>query len=172
MSQAENKVNWCLAKAEKELEERQKHRGLVKQPSNNELASQHIAKAEHNFKALQFFKRNGFEDWSVSAGFYCVYHCFLALLAKHGYESRNQECTIAAIEYLIEQKKIPLDLRFVRALKQYEKVDARHETTAIELREVFQYGTGIEVESAELQWLTQLCKEAMDAVKEILPPKF
>lgn len=169
MSHAENKVRWCLAKANKELQQQQKHRGLVEQPPDSKLADQHLAKAEHNLKALLYFGEGGFEDWSISAGFYCLYHCLLALLSKYGYESRNQECTLAAVEHLIEQKKLALDPKFIKALKQYERIDERHERTAIELREIFQYGVGMKVESTELQWLTQLCKEAIDAVKDILP---
>jgi len=93
----------------------------------------------------------------------------LALLAKHGYESRNQECTLAAIETLIEQEKITLDNKFIKALKEYEKEDEKHETTIIELRELFQYGLNMKVESTKLQRLTELCKELIEIVKEILP---
>lgn len=168
MSHAGNKLKWCLDKAKKELEQGQKHRGLVERPANTELAYQHLAKAEHNLKALLYLKEGGFEDWSISAGFYCIYHCLLSLLAKHGYESRNQECTLAVAEYLIETKKLNLDPKFVKALKQYGRFD-RHETTVIELREKFQYGVGINVPSAELQELTTLCREAINAVKETLP---
>lgn len=89
MSHAANKVKWCMNKAKKELAEKQKHRGLVEMLPQRELAFQHLAKAEHNFKALFYLERGGFTDWSISAGFYCIYHCLLALLAKYDYESRN-----------------------------------------------------------------------------------
>ena len=162
-------MRWCLAKATKELEQGKQHRGLVERASNDRLAYQHLAKAEHNLKAVLYFKEGGFEDWSISAGFYCLYHCMLALLAKHGYESRNQECTLATIEYLVEQKRFVLDPEFINVLKQHERVETRHEKTVIALRELFQYGVDIDVPSTELQWLTTLCKNAIDAVKEIIP---
>ena len=38
MSQAENKVKWCLSKAKKELEEGKKHRGLVEKEIDIEEA--------------------------------------------------------------------------------------------------------------------------------------
>jgi len=106
MPHINNKVKWCLKKAEKELEEGDKHRGLLKITPDVALASLHIIKAEHNLKAMTEFKKIGFSDWSASAGFYCIYHCFLAILAKIGYESRNQECTFALIYTLIEEGKI------------------------------------------------------------------
>ena len=169
MSQAANKLRWCLNKAKKELEQGQKHRGLIECLPSGETAYKHLAKAEHNLKALIYFEKGGFEDWSISAGFYCLYHCLLALLAKHGFESRNQECTLAAIEYFIEQKKITLNHKFINALKEYKKSDERHEETVIELREFFQYGVDMKVESTKLQKLTSLCKELINTVKEILP---
>ncbi|MBS3147908.1 HEPN domain-containing protein [Candidatus Woesearchaeota archaeon] len=167
MSHAANKVKWCLDKAKKEITEKRKHRGLVKAAPARDLAYQHLAKAEHNFKAVLYFERGGFTDWSVSAGFYCLYHCLMAVLAKHGYESRNQECTLAAIDYLIEQKTFMLDKKFIDALKQYDESE-RHETNVIELREILQYGVSVKAESKELVKIKELCKEAIDAVKDII----
>jgi len=109
MSHAKNKVEWCLRKAEKELKEGKKHRGLVKIEPDLEEARKHLAKAEHNFSAINCFDKEGFSDWSISAVFYCIYHCFLAIISKFGYESRNQECTFALIESFIEDKKINLN---------------------------------------------------------------
>lgn len=167
MPQTENKLKWCLNKAKKELAETNKHRGLLQLTPNTELAYQHVTKAEHNLKAINYFAKGGFSDWSISAGFYSLYHCFLALLSKHGYESRNQECTIAAIEHLIEQKKITLDQKFIDALKQYD--ETKHaETTVIELREQLQYGISLASETTQLDRIKQLCKEAIDATKDLL----
>ncbi len=101
MSHAFNQMEWCLNKAKKEIEEckkagkRPKHRGLLKVKPNIEEAKKHLAKAEHNMEGITVFKEDGFSDWSMSAGFYCIYHCFLAIAAKFGYESGNQTCTIA-----------------------------------------------------------------------------
>ena len=169
MSHASNKLRWCLNKAQKEIEQGKKHRGLIGCLPSKETAYGHLAKAEHNLKAVFYFEQGGFEDWSVSAGFYCLYHCMLALLIKHGYESRNQECTLAAIECLIEEGKITLDQKFIEALKEYGKADEKHETTVIELRELFQYGLNMKVESTKLQRLTELCKEFIETIKETLP---
>jgi uncharacterized protein (UPF0332 family) len=85
------------------LEEQDWHRGLVEVEPNVEEARKHIAKAEYDKKAALFFDKNGYSDWSASAFFYSLYHCFLAVLVKHGYESRNQDCTLAVIEFLKEE---------------------------------------------------------------------
>ena len=67
MSQAKNKVRWCLNKAKKEIEEGIKHRGLVEIEPDLDEAKNHIKKAEHNFKAVVLLEESGFSDWSVNA---------------------------------------------------------------------------------------------------------
>jgi len=168
MSEASNKVKWCLNKAKRELEESKLHRGLVKIEENKELANKHITKAEHNLKAALYFEKGGFSDWSASAFFYCIYHCFLAIARKFGYESRNQECTIAVIEVLKEEGKIDIDGRFIDTLK-IEKAEERHESNAIKLRENFQYSTNLDFkEKKEFNNLVELCKEAINKTRDII----
>ncbi len=127
MSQASKHLDWCLNKANKEIEEckkqgkRLKHRGLLKSNSNIEEAKKHLAKAEHNLLGITRFREIGFSDWSMSAGFYCIYHCFLAIAAKFGYESGNQTCTISLIKHLKEENKINIEDKFIELLE-YEEL--------------------------------------------------
>ncbi len=168
MSQASNKVKWCLNKAKKELKESDLHRGLVKVEKDSKLAEQHIIKAEHNLKAALYFEKGGFSDWSASAFFYCVYHCFLAILRKFGYDSRNQECTIAMIEILKEEGKIDIDEKFIDALK-IANVEEIQESNIIKLRENFQYGIDLEFkEKKEFDRLVDLCKEVIYKTRDII----
>ena len=163
MSQASNKVKWCLNKAKKELEESEMHRGLVEKEQDYKTAALHVAKARHNLNAALFFEKNNYSDWSASAFFYCIYHCFLAILRKFGYESRNQECTIAVIEMLKEQGKIAIDDKFISTLKIRQAKEDEH--SVIKIREDFQYGTDIEFHrKEEFEKLTQLCKEATNKI--------
>ncbi|MBS1267299.1 MAG: hypothetical protein MAG795_01271 [Candidatus Woesearchaeota archaeon] len=114
MSRAAKHVKWCLKKSKQELEEcrRQgknpKHRGLIKINPSVKSAEEHIAKAEHYLKAI-FRVKDDFSDIAVSHAFYSLYQCFLAIAAKFGYESANQQCTISLIEWLKEEEKISLD---------------------------------------------------------------
>ncbi len=118
-----------------------------------------MVKAEHNLKAALYFEKGGFSDWSASAFFYCVYHCFLAVLRKFGYESRNQECTIAMIEMLKEEGKIDINEKFIDTLK-ITNVEEMQESNVIKLRENFQYGVDLEFkEKKEFNKLVNLCKE-------------
>lgn len=166
MSQVSNKVKWCLNKAQKELEESGLHRGLVLGQKDKAMALQHIAKAEHNLRAATFFEQNGYGDWSASAIFYCIYHCFLAVLRYEGYESRNQECTIAVIELLKEEGKIPIDDKLINAIKITSQDE---EASVIKLRENFQYGIALEFTKKEqFAYLLQLCKQALAATKDII----
>ena len=89
MSQASNKVKWCLNKAKKELAEIGMHRGLVEQEQDYKVAALHLAKARHNLNAALFFEKNNYSDWSASAFFYCMYLCLLAILCRFGYRIKK-----------------------------------------------------------------------------------
>ena len=167
MSKVSNKVKWCLNKAKRELEEIGLHRGLIKGEPDMELAEKHIVKAEHNLNAALFFEKSGYSDWSASAFFYCLYHCFLAILRKHGYESRNQECTLAVIELLKEEGKVDIVNKFIDTLKITKIKETDH--SVIKIREDFQYGVEIEFKrKEEFDELTKMCKEFIDAARDIL----
>ena len=170
MSQPSKHVQWCLDKAEKEIEacrrlgKRPKHRGLSKGEPDLDEARKHLAKAEHNFNGISRFKEIGFSDWSVSAGFYCVYHCFLAIAAKFGYESGNQSCTISLMKYLKEEKLISLDDKFIELLEYEEDQDS-----VIDLREDYTYGIQVSVkDETRIKDLKKTCQELVDATKEII----
>ncbi len=174
MSQASKHVEWCLNKAKKEIEEgkklgkRPKHRGLLKTNSDIVEAKKHLVKAEHDFDGITKFREIGFSDWSMPAGFYCIYHNFLAIAAKFGYESSNQTCTIALMRFLKETGKINLDEKFIEALE-YEEREESKENSVIELREDYTYGIQITVkDEAKINQLKEICKELVDITKEII----
>ena len=104
----------------------------------------------------------------MSAGFYCIYHNFLAIAAKFGYESSNQTCTIALMRFLKETGKINLDEKFIEALE-YEEIEESKENSVIELREDYTYGVQITVkDEAKINELKKICKELVDITKEII----
>lgn len=167
MAEAPKKVEWCLKKAKKELQETKNHRGLIKVTPNIDLAFKHIEKADHNLKAALFFQKNGYSDWSANALFYCMYHCFLAILAQFGYESRNQECTLAVMDMLKEEGKITIDGKFLDTLNIAKAKKTDHSIIAI--RERFQYSTAIEYrEMEEFKVLVGMCRELIDVTKGIV----
>ncbi len=173
MSQASKHVEWCLRKAEKEIEDckkdgkRPKHRGLLKINPNVEEAKEHVKKAEHNLDAALNFVKTGFSDWSASAFFYSMYHCFLAIAAKFGYESSNQTCTIALIEYLKEEGKINIDEEFIEMFK-YKENETEKEESAIEIREDYTYSAKISVNKEKINDLTQKCRNLIDTTRKIV----
>ena len=167
MSQVSKKVKWCLNKAKSEIEETGLHRGLVKGEFDIGLAEKHIIKAEHNLNAALYFKKVGYGDWSMSAFFYCLYHCLLAILRKYGYESRNQECTLALIELLKEEGKIDIDSEFIDLLKITKTKETSH--SVIKMREDFQYGVELDFKKKDkFEELTKKCKELIDFTKETI----
>lgn len=166
MSHAKNKVEWCLRKAEKELKESDTHRGLAKAKPSIEAAVSHIAKAEHYLKATAYLKKGGFSDVSASTSFYAMYHSLLAIAVKFGYESRNQECTFATVEHLIKNKKVDLDIKWLRKMASFE--ENLDEETIIALREEFQYGTEAVVDDAKMNELINNTREFIEIVKVAL----
>src|SRR3989344_5957819 len=87
-SQASKHIDWCLRKAEKELKEQGKHRGIVKTKPNKEKAKDFIGKAEYYLRATEYLKKGNFSAICASTVFYAMYHSLLAIAVKFGYESR------------------------------------------------------------------------------------
>ena len=152
MSIHEQKLNWCLAKKTR----------MKKIESNDKLSEEHIKKAKHNLQAADYNIKGGFSDWGVSQAYYAMYHSLLSTLFKMGYESKNHECTINAVEYLIEQGQINLDMKdiaFVRTTEQMTSKDAKS------LREEFQYGTKTTVNEKLLKELLENAKNIVEKVE-------
>ena len=156
------KLNDCF----KEGEKSGRHKGLKKVIDDRVLA--HLKKAEHNFKAITAFAELGYSDWSASAAFYCLYHCLLALVNKHGYESRNQNCTFIFIENLIDEGKITKisknDLREI--FDESITEDLEHSSKIMDIRETMQYLTKTDMEKHSLETLKKRTKEIFDKLRD------
>ena len=156
-----DKIKACL----KEGEKGERHKGLRKIEKSEELAKQHLDKAIHNFKAMISFQKTGFSDWSASASFYCLYHCLLALLAKEGYESRNQSCTFALIEDFIDKYEINLeDLKEIFDKDVTE--DLQHSSKILDIRENMQYSVKTALEDKEFIELKEMTKKIFDKLRK------
>jgi len=99
-----SKLKKCL----KEGEKGERHKGLKKIHTSEENIKDHVKKAIHDFNAIDVFYKTGYSDWSASASFYSLYHLLSALISKKGFESRNQSCTFALVEDMIDKKEISL----------------------------------------------------------------
>jgi len=167
MSHAKNKLNWCLKKAEKELKQGRKHRGLINIKPDIKKAKEHITKAEHYLKATDYLKKGNFSDISTSTVFYSMYHCLLAIVAKFGYESGNQECTFALISTLIEEGKINFDQSLLDRISQLEIQEDTQ--TSVEIREQYQYGTSLSIKDDSLYYkLFSLAQDVLSKTKIII----
>jgi len=83
-------------------------------------------------------------------------------LCRFGYESKNHECTISAVEHLIETKKVNVsmeDIIFIRTAEQMKPQDAKS------LREEFQYGTETDVNKEILDGLIKRAKEIVEKIE-------
>ena len=155
MSNSKDRLSWCL-----ENEKR-----LKKIEPNENLSKEHIEKAKHNLKAADYNIQGNFDDWAISQSYYAVYHSLLAILFKKGFESKNHECTISAVEFLIETKEIDLNieyLSFIRTTEQMTTKDAKS------LREEFKYGTKTDVNKVLLNEILQKSKEIVEKIEVIL----
>lgn len=155
MPRTKDKLNWCLANKKR----------MRKVNPDNTLSKKHIEKAKHNLKAADYNLKGGYDDLAVSQLYYAMYHSLLAILFKKGFESKNHECTINTIEYLIETKQINFsrkDLMFIRTTEQMTTKDAKS------LREEFQYGTKTKMNKILLNDLIQKSKEVVEKVEIVL----
>jgi uncharacterized protein (UPF0332 family) len=168
MSHAQNKVEWCLKKAERELKESNKHRGLIKAGSDLEKAKDYTTKAEHYLKATEYLKKGNFSDISASTVFYSMYHCLMAIAIKFGYESKNQECTFALIYSLIEDNKISIEKELLDKITSLE-IQETDETITSNIREKYQYGTELSIKDDKLyRKLLELAKLILSKTKLII----
>ena len=161
--QLKNKLNNCFKEGEKEGE---RHKGLKKIGLNEDLIDEHLKKAEHNLNAVAEFKNRGYSDWSASAAFYALYHCLLALLIKFGYQSRNQTCTLAFIEDLINKGKISLKLEELKEIFDKDITeDLAHSEKILDIRENMQYSFKTSMEEEEFNKLLERTKLLFDKIK-------
>jgi len=99
-----------------------------------------------------------------------MYQALLAIAAKFGYESRNQECTFALIRSLIEEKKIDFSQNTLEKIStlDIERSQTTHEQTTVEIREEYQYGTSLAIGENLYKQLLQLTQEVLEKAKEII----
>lgn len=155
MLKHKGKLDWCLSKQTR----------MKKIIPNKKLAKDHINKAKHNLLAADYNIQGGFSDWAVSQAYYAMYHALLGILFQKGFESKNHECTINAVEFLIVKNEINLDIKdilFIRTTEQMKSSDAKS------LREEFQYGTRTDVNKKILQELLKNAKEIVEKIEILL----
>ncbi|MDP3027390.1 MAG: HEPN domain-containing protein [Nanoarchaeota archaeon] len=158
-----NKLKECM----KEGRKGERHKGLREiEPSMN-VAQGHIRKAMHNLNAVDTFHEDGYSDWSASAAFYCLYHCLLAIISKKGFESRNQSCTFALIESMIENNEISLTKEELKEIFDKDVTeDLSHSNKILDIRENMQYSIETALEEKEFQFLKQRTKFLFDKLRK------
>ena len=146
MPQIDGHLKWCLKDP----------RRLIKTKPDLDLAQKHLKKSEYNYGVVQTLEKLKVYDWALNVGFYAVYHCFLAILAKYGYESRNQACTITVLLTLINEGKLGLDKDLVA---QFDILDIERNITnptAREIRELSTYGVETSIDLQQLKRMKEL----------------
>ena len=146
MPQIDKHLKWCMNDP----------RRLIKIKPDLDLAQKHVKKSEYNYRVVQTLERLKIYDWALNVGFYAIYHCFLAILAKYGYESKNQACTITVLLTLINEKKLNLDKDLVT---QFDTLDIEKNITnptVRESREISTYGVETSVDLQQLKKIKEL----------------
>ncbi len=146
MPQIDEHLNWCLKGP----------RRLVKTGPDMDLAQKHLKKSEYNYNVIQTLEKLNIDDWALNVGFYAIYHCFLAILAKYGYESRNQACTVTVLLTLINEGKLNLDKDIIA---KFDILDAEKNIatpTIRESRELSTYGVETSVDLEQLKAIKEL----------------
>lgn len=146
MPKTDEHLKWCLKDP----------RRLIKTKPDLGLAQKHLKKSEYNYKVVQTLEKLKIYDWALNVSFYAVYHCFLAILSKYGYESRNQACTITVLLTLINEKKLDIDKDLIM---QFDTLDAEKSITnptARESREASTYGVETSIDLQQLKKIKEL----------------
>ena len=146
MPQIDEHLKWCLKDPKR----------LVKIKPDLELAQKHVKKSEYNYGVMQTLERLKIYDWAFNVGFYAIYHCFLAILAKYGYESRNQACTTTILLTLINEKKLDLDKEWVTQFDTLEVEKNITNPTVRERREISTYGVETSIDLQQLKKVKEL----------------
>src|SRR3989344_2701420 len=161
MSQIDKHLKWCLSNPKR----------LIKTKPNLELANKHLKKSEYNYRVLQNLEKLKINDWALNVGFYSIYHCFLAILAKYGYDSRNQACTMTVLLTLVNEKKFDFDKDLVT---QFDTLDVEKNITnptVRESREISTYGVETSIDLQQLKNIKELIikiqRETIRILKEI-----
>ena len=134
----------------------------MKSEPDASLAKGHIRKAEHNLEAFIYNKEKGYLDWTISMGFYAMYHCCLAILAMAGYESRNQECTLSMVSSMAERGEI--DSAFIQYANAM-KPNHSSEEEIIPLREKYQYTPAVDIDVLRVEKLLKACQDMIKDTK-------
>lgn len=159
MSQINNHFDWCI----------KDERRLVKIKPDIVLAKKHLAKSEYNFEVMRDLEKLKRFDWAINVGFYSIYHCFLAILAKLGYESKNQSCTITVLLKLIEEEKLDLKKDLVLQFDTFDSNKEVLQSTIRDMRENFTYGVKSEIKIDDLNRIKFIIKEVQkQSIKIIL----
>jgi uncharacterized protein (UPF0332 family) len=144
--QIDKHLEWCL----------KDERRLVKARPDAELAQRHLRKSEYNYEVLQELEGLKRYDWALNVGFYAIYHCFLALLAKQGYRSRNQSCTMTVLLKLIDENKLDIDKDLVLQFDTLEAEKDAMNPTVRESRESSTYGVETSIDLQQLKKIKEL----------------
>ena len=145
-SQIDKHLKWCLNDSKR----------LIKTKPDIELAQKYLKKSEYNYNVMQALENLKIYDWALNVGFYSIYHCFLAILAKYGYESKNQSCTITVLLKLVQEKKLALDKDLVA---QFDTLDIEKNITnptVRESRETSTYGVDTGIDLQQLKKIKEL----------------
>ena len=146
MPQIDEHLKWCLKDPKR----------LIKTKPDLDLAQKHVKKSEYNYGVVQTLERLKVYDWAFNVGFYAIYHCFLAILAKYGYESRNQACTTTVLLALIRDKKLDLDKDLVTQFDTLDVEKSISSPTVRESREISTYGVETSIDLQQLKKIKEL----------------
>lgn len=158
MPQIDEHMKWCLKDISR----------LTKIKPDLDLAYKHLKKSEYNYGILQTLEKLKIYDWALNVGFYSIYHCFLAILFKYGYESKNQACTITVLLTLIQDKKLSLDKDLIAQFDTFDADKNITNPTVRQSREISTYGVETSIDLKQLNKIKELIINVQRATIKIL----
>ena len=123
-------------------------------------------KAKHN---LKFVDKNisdeEFNDWTIIALYYAIYHASLALLAKKGYISKNHNATLI---FIIKEYSISKEEALLIEELSLTKEDVELYTSLKEKRQYASYSTDMTFDTEKIKKIRVKVIEFINKVLDIL----
>jgi uncharacterized protein (UPF0332 family) len=161
------KVKDCFISAKKDEEKGKKHKGLLITEPNQKEAEGYLERAKECLEFCDIYREKEADYKIPEEGYYALYYCALAILAKFGVESRSQRCTALFLGYAKDKDLIEYDKEFINRIivhKEKEKV------SDVDEREKAKYGSWMKSDDVREKYdnMMALCRKAISQCEKII----
>lgn len=156
MDATKKSFNWCLNRDSP---------GLRRISPDYDRAKMHMETARRNLETMAYLHNGMYFDWVVTTGYYAMYHAALAALCIKGFEGKDHNCVVIAINHLyigLKQQTKDMD-----KAKNMEKKFVEDLNKARIQRINVQYGIS-KIVSTDVDWIIPASRGFVNKIEEII----